>query len=134
VSWAHNSYSVRPETYDISENVNMTTAEYAGKDWDAIMRPRIRELAGLIHELERRGCKILLFELPYPPELRDNAYTRVSRRLAREAFPENGRWLPISDEELRWVDANHMDERSAILVARQIDDHLANFQLARPRR
>jgi hypothetical protein len=124
---------LRPETYDIRENVNKTTAEYAGKDWDAIMRPRMRELAELIHELERRGCKILLFELPYPPDIRDNAYTLVARRLAREAFPDDSHWLPITDEELRWIDANHMDERTAILVARQIDGHLANFQLARAR-
>jgi hypothetical protein len=124
---------LRPETYDIRENVNATIAAFAGKDWDAIMRPHTRELAELVQGLERRGSKVLLFEQPFPPGIRNDSYVRTAHRLAREAFPDDSRWLPISDEELRWVDANHMDERSAILVARQIDSHLASFQRALPR-
>jgi hypothetical protein len=116
---------LRPETYDIEQNVNATIEEYAGKNWDAIMRPHMRELATQVQELERRGCKVLLFELPTAPQLRDNEYVRVARKLTKEAFPEEVRWLEISDQELRWVDASHFDERSAILVARQIDRHLA---------
>jgi len=116
---------LRPETYDIVQNVNATIAEYAGKNWDAIMRPHMRELAAQVQELERRGCKVLLFELPAVPQLRDNEYVRVARQIAKEAFPDEVRWLEISDQELRWVDASHFDERSAILVARQIDKYLA---------
>lgn len=119
-----------PATHDIRENVNATVAEYAGKDWEAIMRPHMREFAMLVGELERRGCRVLLFELPTVPELRDNSYVRAAHRLAHEAFPDENRWLTISDEELRWVDSSHMDERSAILVARQIDHYLADRKVS----
>ncbi|MBI5320778.1 hypothetical protein [Bradyrhizobium sp.] len=120
-----------PSTYDIRDNVNATIAEFAGKDWDVIMRPQMRELSDLVGELERRGCRVVLFELPVVPELRNNAYFRVAHRLARDAFPEEGRWLQISDKELRWVDSSHFDERSAILVARQFDHFLAGQSSAR---
>jgi len=123
---------LRPETYDIRASVNTTVREYAGKNWDEIMSPRMRELAELIRELERRGCKMLLFELPSPPEIRDDAYVRVARKLAKGAFPDESHWLPISDEELRWVDASHMDERSAILVAQQIDRQLTRILAQHP--
>jgi len=47
--------------------------------------------------------------------------------VAKEAFPDTEKWLAISDDrsELRWIDASHMDERSAIIVAQQIDRYLA---------
>lgn len=115
-----------PVDHDIRENVSKTIAEYAGKDWEAIMRPHMHELAKLVAELEQRGCRVLFLELPTVPELRDSAYVRAAHHLAHEAFPAKERWLPISDDELRWVDSSHLDERSAILVAKQIDKHLAD--------
>ncbi|MCP4620660.1 MAG: hypothetical protein GY844_29995 [Bradyrhizobium sp.] len=116
---------LRPETYDTRENVSATIAEYAGRDWEAIMRPHAQELLALVLRLEQRGCRVVLFELPTVPELRDNEYALTAYRLTREAFPDEGRWLQIAADELRWVDSAHFDERSAILVAQQIDRHLA---------
>ena len=117
---------LRPENYDIAQSVKATVAEYDGKPWEAIMRPQLRELAELIRALERRGCAVRLFELPAPPGLRENEYVRVARALAKQAFPDEGHWLWLSDSELRWIDASHMDERSAILVARQINEYLVS--------
>jgi hypothetical protein len=114
-----------PETYDIKNEMNAIIAAYAGKNWDAIMRPHVRELARQIHDLERCGTRVLLFELPSPPELRDDNYVRTAHRLARDAFPDDRQWVPLSDEELRWDNTSHMDPRSAILVARQIDRYLS---------
>ena len=122
-----------PENYDITADMDAMIAAYAGKDWDAIMRPHMRELAGQIYDLERRGTKVLLFELPSPPELRDDNFVRTARRLAKDAFPDDRRWVPLSEEELRWDNTSHMDPRSAILVARQIDRYLSAEMKDRPK-
>ena len=116
---------LRPETYDIRENVDATITEYARTDWEAYMRPNVPGLAKLVQQLQSRGCRVVFFELPTVPELRENAYVRVAHRLAHEAFPDRSRWLELSDHELRWVDSSHFDERSAILVTHQIDNYLS---------
>ena len=116
-----------PDKYDIQENLNATIAEYAGKDWEAIMRPNMPGLAKLVESLRNRGCRVVFLELPTVPELRKNAYVLAAHRLAHEAFPDEGHWLPIADQELRWVDSQHFDERSAILVAQQIDGRLPSL-------
>jgi hypothetical protein len=112
-------------TYDISENVAATIAEYKGKDWQAIMRPNVEALKRLVSDLERRGARIFLLEMPSPPELRTNEYVVTASKLARQAFPNPKQWIEVMDTDLRWVDASHLDERSAGLVARQLDSHLA---------
>jgi hypothetical protein len=47
------------------------------------------------------------------------------------AFPEAGRWLPLDapGDQLRWADGNHLDERSAAIVARSIDRAVASLAL-----
>src|SRR5260370_477144 len=73
------------------------------------------------------GRHIVLFELPSAPGIRETEYVKAAHILAKESFSGAEKWLAISDDrsELRWVDASHMDERSAIIVARQIDRFLA---------
>src|SRR5258708_17157526 len=117
----------QPATYDISQSVNDTIKEYNGRGWAQIMRPNVEELKRLVVALERRGCHIVLFELPSAPGVRETEYVKAAHILAKESFPGAEKWLAISDDrsELRWVDASHMDERSAIIVAQQIDRFLA---------
>jgi hypothetical protein len=47
----------------------------------------------------------------------------VTRQIVHDAFPDKGHWLSIdaAQHELRWPDGAHLDERSAVLVARAID-------------
>jgi hypothetical protein len=49
-------------TYDISENVAATFAEYKGKNWQAIMSPNVEALERLVSDLERRGARIFLLD------------------------------------------------------------------------
>jgi len=62
-----------------------------------------------------------------PPEIETTSYAVAARALTREAFPDEGKWLKISDQrrQLRWLDASHLDERSAIIVADQIEKAIA---------
>ena len=114
-------------SYDISASIAATVAEYGAKDWQAIMKPNVETLGHLVSDLERRGSRIVLFKLPSPPELRAIEYAVTSSKLARETFPDSKQWIEIDDSELRWVDAAHLDERSAVLVARQLDGHLVRL-------
>lgn len=111
-------------TYDISANVAATIADYKGKDWQAIMTPNVQALEELVSGLQRRGARIFLIELPSPPELRADEYVVTAGKLARAAFPDPKQWIEINDADLRWVDASHVDERSAVVIARQLDGHL----------
>ena len=72
--------------------------------------------------MENRGSMVLLYELPYPGKLAESHYATTVRRLAREAFPAD-KWLKLNlpDDQLRWTDAAHMDPRSAIIIAKEIE-------------
>jgi hypothetical protein len=115
-----------PATYDIAQSVSDVLKEYNDRDWVQTMRPNVEELKRLVAVLEGRGCHIVLFELPSAPGVRETEYVKAARILAKEAFPGAEKWLVISDNksELRWIDASHMDDRSAVLVAQQIDRYL----------
>ena len=114
-------------TYDISANVAATIDEYKGRDWQAIMKPNVEALERLVSDLERRGSRIVFLELPSPPELRANAYVVTANKLARKTFSNPKQWIEVTDTDLRWVDASHVDERSAALAASQLDNHLARL-------
>jgi hypothetical protein len=84
--------------------------------------------ATMAASIEARGSRLLLFELPYPSELEAARFARETRRIVHGGFPEPGRWLSIevARQELRWPDGAHLDERSAVLVARAIDKAIAS--------
>jgi hypothetical protein len=110
-------------TYDISASVEQAAAEYARSDFDGAMAENTQTMAHLVSTLEARGCKVYFYELPYPENLGNSHFAVTSRTLAHRAFPDPERWpqLDYHLSSLRWVDAAHMDERSAALVARQMD-------------
>ena len=68
-------------------------------------------------------------ELPYPGNLNNSHFAQTARSLAHKAFPDRDKWPDIDYHlpELRWVDASHMDERSAIIVAQGIDGFLGRL-------
>ena len=93
---------------------------------------RIREL---IDEIERRGSRAFLLEIPFAAEIEESRMVRMSKAIVHAAFPDRERWLPINPQrsELRWADGVHLDERSALLVVRAIESALAERDGARSR-
>ena len=114
---------LEPVDYNISDSVSFTMKEYASSKLDMAMRKNTEDLKRLIESLERRGCKIQLYELPYPDKLGETHYAVTARNLVRTAFPDSQKWLKIDHQKLplRWLDASHMDERSSIIFAKEID-------------
>ena len=84
---------------------------------------RIRRLAVL---LEQRGARVLLVEVPYMGRIEEARSVKATRAIIHTAFPEQDRWLRlvVDSSELRWADGVHLDERSALIVSRAVDDAL----------
>ncbi len=119
-------------SYDIKASLDETEVEYGSHGFDQQMATNAETLRDLVAKLESRGCRIYFVELPYPGNLNDSHFAQTARSLAHKAFPDREKWPEIDYHvpELRWVDASHMDERSAIIVAREIDGFLG--RLAKP--
>lgn len=84
---------------------------------------RIKEL---IDDIERRGSRAFLLEIPFAAEIEDSRMVRMSKATVHAGFPDRERWLRINPpmSELRWADGVHLDERSALLVAESIESAL----------
>ncbi len=118
-----------PSSYDIKTSLDETEVEYSGRSLDQQMAANTETLRGLVANLESRGCRIYFVELPYPGNLGNSHFAQTARSLAHKAFPERAKWPDIDYHlpELRWIDASHMDERSAIIVAKEIDGFLGRL-------
>ncbi|MBR0722906.1 hypothetical protein [Bradyrhizobium manausense] len=84
-------------------------------------------IRALVDDIERRGSRAFLLEIPFAAEIEDSRMVKMSKAIVHAAFPDRDRWLPIDPpmRELRWADGVHLDERSALLVVRAIENALA---------
>jgi hypothetical protein len=140
ISWAYYWLKLRsenvneliaaaPATYDISASLNQAASEFAGTSTDEPMAENTQTMKQFVTELETRGCKVYFYELPYPGNIGNTHFAITARTLMHDAFPDPKRW-PQFDyhlQKLRWVDAAHMDERSAAIVAQEMDRVLATI-------
>jgi hypothetical protein len=134
ISWAYYWIKLRPEnvaeligsapaTHDIAASLHQAEEGFASTSTDEAMAENTRTMKRLVSTLEGRGCKVYFYELPYPGDLNTSHFAVTARTLMHDAFPDPKRWpkLDYLVPELRWVDAAHMDERSAAIVAREMD-------------
>jgi hypothetical protein len=115
-----------PATYDISASLHQAKEEYASAGMDEPMAENTRTMKRLVSTLEGRGCKVYFYELPYPGNLAASHFAVTARTLMHDAFADPKQWPQFDYHlpELRWVDAAHLDERSAAIVAQEIDRFL----------
>jgi len=112
-----------PLDYDISASIATTLEEYSSAKLDDAMVRNVEMLKRLVANLEGRGCQIFFYELPYPDALGNTHYAVTARSFVHTAFSDSKQWprLDFREQQLRWVDAAHMDQRSAIIVALEIE-------------
>lgn len=93
------------------------------QDVTAALESNVDELARLVSAARSEGARVLLFELPYADLLEHGQLARETRRFASERFGNSQDWLhlTLAKSELRWPDGMHMDERSAVMAARAIE-------------
>ena len=78
---------------------------------------------------ERKGGRVLLFELPYSDQIEVSRLARITSEIVHAEFPGQKRWLHIDFRrtELRWADGIHLDQRSAVIIAHAIDRALSSL-------
>lgn len=116
-----------PSSFDNRVYVERAVSEMNAGDATVPTRANVTLIGRLIETIERRGGRALLIDVPLAPEIEGTSFVRTTRAIVQEAFPDPTRWLQIDAPraELRWADGVHLDERSALVVARTIEKALA---------
>ncbi|MBR1092085.1 hypothetical protein JQ621_31945 [Bradyrhizobium manausense] len=116
-----------PSNFNNKVYLDRAVGQMNAEDPTAATRVNVARMGALIDDIERRGSRAFLLEIPFAPEIEDSRYVTTSKAIVHAAFPDQGRWLRIDPprSELRWADGVHLDERSALLVVRAIESALA---------
>lgn len=112
-----------PREYDNEVYVARVLGGF-GQDATLALGRNVEQLVQLVTDARALGVRVQLFELPYADRLKRSRLVQDTRRLVSERFTDQQNWLHfnIATDELRWPDGLHMDERSAVLAARGIED------------
>jgi hypothetical protein len=115
-------------TYDTEQGMENALVEWNRPIYrDAILKDASR-LKSLVEKLEAQGVTIFFFEMPYPPKMNNSGYATTTREIMEQVFgPDNNRWLKLDyvANELRWFDAAHVDDRSAIIFSSALDNAIS---------
>ncbi len=124
-----------PDTFDNKVYLDRAVQQMNDEDPTVPALANVARIRELIDEIERRGSRAFLLEIPFAAEIEDSRMVRMSKAIVHAAFPDRDRWLPIHPpmSELRWADGVHLDERSALLVVRAIESAMAERDSARSR-
>lgn len=116
-----------PSPFDNKVYLDRAVQQMNDDDPTAAARANVARIRELVDDIERRGSRALLLEIPFAAEIEDSRMVKMSKAIVHAAFPDRERWLPINPpvSELRWADGVHLDERSALLVVRAIESALA---------
>jgi hypothetical protein len=117
-----------PSSFDSQIYADRALQQFNAEDPSVAARMNAKRIEQLIPEIERRGARVLLFELPYSEQLESSRSAKLTREIIHAQFPDPDRWLRIgyARGELRWADGVHLDERSAVIVTQSIDRALAS--------
>lgn len=117
-----------PSAFDNHVYVERAVKEENAADPTTAARANAGLIKQLIGDLERRGARTLLIKIPFSPELEQTRSARVTAEIVQSTFPDRNAWLQIDPPpaELRWADGVHLDERSALIVVRAIENALAD--------
>jgi hypothetical protein len=94
---------------------------------EGLMRRNAHDIVALALDLEARGTKVFLFQVPAARGIFNSVQMQNTRRFLREEVGDRTNLqmdLTTDESELRWLDGAHLDERSAILVIRAIEKWL----------
>jgi hypothetical protein len=119
--------SQRPGTFDNKVYLDRSVEQMNAEDATGPTRKNVALIRPLIDDLQRRGTRVFLIQIPFAPEIEESRFVRATKEVVDQAFPDRGLRLPINPplNELLWDDGVHLDERSALLVVRAMESALA---------
>jgi hypothetical protein len=118
-----------PSDFDSRIYADRALRQSNADDPTVAVRLNATRMEQLIAAIEKRGTRVLLYELPYSEQLEGSRSARTTREIVHSKFPDPDRWLHLdfTRSELRWADGVHLDERSALIVAQSIDRALSSL-------
>jgi hypothetical protein len=118
-----------PSDFDNRIYVDRAFQQLNADDPTEIVTLNVERIEQLSRAIEQRGGRLLLFELPYAPQLEDTRSVEITRTIVHSRFADPDRWLKFDSAgtELRWADGIHLDERSAVIVSRSIERALSAY-------
>ena len=118
-----------PSDFDNRTYVDRAFQKLDAEDPTQTVTSNVDRIERLSRAIEQRGGRLLLFELPYAPQLEDARSVEITRTIVHSRFADPDRWLRFDSAgtELRWADGVHLDERSAVIVSRSIDTALSSY-------
>jgi hypothetical protein len=125
----HHLVEQPPSDFDNHIYVDRALEQWNAEDPTLAVQANVTRIQQLIPAVERKGSRVLFFELPCSSELEGSRSAKVTREIIHVAFPDPGQWLQIeyARGELRWADGVHLDERSAVIVTQSIDKALSSL-------
>jgi hypothetical protein len=125
----------QPSNFDNRVYVDRIRREWNASVPAAEITKNAAALERLVRQIEARGSLVYFYSLPYAEDLEASAYARATNRTAHATF-KNNQWLRLELplHELRWADGVHLDERSSIVVAEELQKQLLlrNDEARRP--
>jgi hypothetical protein len=119
-------------TYDTERGMANALVDWNRPVYDEAILRDAKTLKSLVERLERQKVRIFFFEMPYPPMMDNSGYATKTRETLAQIFgARDNRWLKLdyAASELRWYDAAHLDDRSAIIFGSALIDAI-NKKLA----
>jgi hypothetical protein len=115
-----------PSDFDNHVYVERARLAWSAAPAGALIAADLATLKRLVEQIESRGSKAYFYLLPVAGPLQDSAAATATAAAAHKAFSDERQWIQLDGSlpDLRWADGVHLDERSAVLIARQIDRFL----------
>ncbi|WP_036053349.1 hypothetical protein [Bradyrhizobium sp. URHD0069] len=116
----------RPSDFDNRVYLDRAMREWSVPASTADMTRNAATLVRLVKQIEARGSLVYFYSLPYAEALQGSDYARATANIAHATFTNELQWLRLElpIHELRWADGVHLDERSAIVVAKELQKQL----------
>jgi hypothetical protein len=116
-----------PSDFDNHVAADRALREMNDEDPSEATRTNVEALKQLIADIEQRGTRAFLIDVPVSAHIEGSRFVRVTKEIVEAAFPDPERWLRIDPPraELRWADGVHLDERSALIVVKSLERGLA---------
>jgi len=112
-----------PRDYANALAIARAREEYSKPNLDDAIEKNSTILAQLVAQLTARGTRVYLFKMPYAPNVAETHYVEVTETAFHKTVPDPNCWLRLnySTEQLRFEDHAHLDQRSALIVARALE-------------